>query len=67
MGDFLIYSGNGLWQRRSTTEDAVCEAAPKAGHRELLFSVSSVLSVVFQNIGSQKIIKSLRLVGTLFK
>jgi hypothetical protein len=33
---------------RLTTEDAVCEAAPKAGHRELLFSlVSSVLSVVF--------------------
>jgi hypothetical protein len=37
------------------------------GHRELLFSVSSVLSVVFQNPGSQKTIKSLRLGGTLFK
>ena len=34
--------------KRLTTEDTVCEAAPKAGHRELLFSlVSSVLSVVF--------------------
>ncbi len=33
---------------RLTTEDAVCDAAPKAGHRELLFSLtSSVLSVVF--------------------
>ncbi|MEA1865945.1 MAG: hypothetical protein U9N46_12315 [Euryarchaeota archaeon] len=24
----------GLWQRRFTTEDAVCEAAPEAGHTE---------------------------------
>ncbi len=33
---------------RLTTEDAVCEAAPKAGHGKLLFSLmSSALYVVF--------------------
>ena len=46
---------------RLTTEDAVCEAAPKAGHRVAVFSVSSVLSVlsvVFPKPKFQKITKS---------
>jgi len=56
---------------RLTTEDAVCDAAPKAGHRELLFSlVSSVLSVVFLNPISEDNNKSLsgcRIIGRVHR